>query len=131
MPLDDPDAYHLPAGQTDFVYCWVGERWGLWGALFTLGLYAMLFTSGLSIAAATRDPFGRLLSVGVVTLLAAQTIINTGMTVGLAPIVGITLPLMSYGGSSLIATCLALGLLINVGLRPGDRLNPEPFAFRD
>jgi cell division protein FtsW (lipid II flippase) len=131
MPIDDPDAYHLPAGQTDFVYCWVGERWGLWGALATLGLYAMLFAGGLSIAAATRDPFGRLLAVGVVTLLAAQTIINAGMTVGLAPIVGITLPLMSYGGSSLIATCLAVGLLINVGLRPGDRLNPEPFAFRD
>ena len=131
MPLDDPDAYHLPAGQTDFVYCWVGERWGLWGGLATLGLYAMLFTSGLSIASATRDPFGRLLAVGVVALFAAQAIINTGMTVGLAPIVGITLPLMSYGGSSLISTCVALGLLVNVGMRPGDRLNPEPFAFRD
>lgn len=131
MPLDDPDAYHLPAGQTDFVYCWVGERWGLWGGLLTLGLYGLLFAHGLSIAAATRDPFGRLLAVGVVALLAAQTIINTGMTVGLAPIAGITLPLMSYGGSSLISTCVALGLLINVGLRPGDRLNPEPFAFRD
>jgi cell division protein FtsW (lipid II flippase) len=131
MPLDDPDAYHLPAGQTDFVYCWVGERWGLWGALATLGLYAMLFTSGLSIAAATRDPFGRLLAVGIVALLAAQAIINTGMSVGLAPIAGITLPLMSYGGSSLLSTCVALGLLVNVGMRPGDRLNPEPFAFRD
>jgi cell division protein FtsW (lipid II flippase) len=131
MPLDDPDAYHLPAGQTDFVYCWVGECWGLWGGLATLGLYGVLFARGLSIAAATRDPFGRLLAVGVVALLSAQTVINTGMTVGLAPIAGITLPLMSYGGSSLISTCVALGLLINVGLRPGDRLNPEPFAFRD
>uniref|UniRef100_A0A7C4QP87 Cell wall polymerase n=1 Tax=Schlesneria paludicola TaxID=360056 RepID=A0A7C4QP87_9PLAN len=131
MPLADPDAYHLPAGQTDFVYCWVGERWGLWGGLATLGLYGVLFTGGLSIAARTRDPFGRLLAVGIVTLLATQTIINTGMTVGLMPIVGITLPLMSYGGSSLLATCVALGLLINVGLRPGDRLDPEPFAFRD
>jgi len=131
MPIDDPNAYHLPASQTDFVYCWVGERWGLWGALSTLGLYGLLFTRGLSIAAATRDPFGRLLAVGIVALLAAQTVINTGMTVGLAPIAGITLPLMSYGGSSLISTCVALGLLINVGMRPGDRLNPEPFAFRD
>lgn len=131
MVIDDPDAYHLPAGQTDFVFCWVGERWGLWGGLLTLGLYGLLFTSGLSIASRTRDPYGRLLAVGIVSLLAAQTLINTGMTVGLMPIVGITLPLMSYGGSSLLATCVALGLLINVGLRPGDRLDPEPFAFRD
>jgi cell division protein FtsW (lipid II flippase) len=131
VPLDDPAAYHLPAGQTDFVFCWVAERWGTWGAFITLGLYALLFTLGLSIAAATRDPYGRLLAVGIVALLATQTVINAGMTVGLAPIAGITLPLMSYGGSSLIATCVALGLLVNVGLRPGDALNPEPFAFRD
>jgi cell division protein FtsW (lipid II flippase) len=127
----DLDAYHLPAGQTDFVFCWVGERWGLWGTLGTLGLYSVLFTRGLQIAAATREPFGQLLAVGIVTLLAAQTVINTGMTVGLMPIAGITLPLMSYGGSSLLSTCVALGLLINVGMRPGDSFAPRPFVFRD
>lgn len=131
MPLDDPDAYHLPAGQTDFVFCWVGERWGLWGGLLTLTLYAVLFARGLQIAAATRDPYGRLLAVGIVALLGAQTLINAGMTVGLAPIAGITLPLMSYGGSSLLSTCVELGLLINIGLRPGYFVAPEPFAFRD
>lgn len=131
QPLDDPDAYHLPAGQTDFVFCWVGERWGLWGAVLTLSLYLLLFGRGLQIAAATREPFGRLLAVGIVALLAAQTIINTGMTVGLMPIAGITLPLMSYGGSSLLSTCIALGLLINIGMRPDYQMAPEPFRFRD
>jgi rod shape determining protein RodA len=131
MPLDDPEAYHLPAGQTDFVFCWVGERWGLWGVVLTLVLYALLFCRGLQIAAATRDPFGRLVAVGVVTLLATQAIINTGMTVGLMPVAGITLPLMSYGGSSLLSTCVALGWLINIGMRPTFQIAPEPFRFRE
>lgn len=131
MTLEDPDAYHLPAGQTDFVFCWVSERWGLGGVLLTLTLYALLFAKGLHIAASTRDPFGRLLAVGIVALLASQTVINTGMTAGIAPIAGITLPLMSYGGSSLLSTCLALGLLMNVGMHPGYYVAPEPFAFRD
>lgn len=131
MSVDDPDAYHLPAGQTDFVFCLVGERWGLGGCLLTLMLYLVLFARGLAIAAATREPFGRLVAVGIVALLASQTIINTGMTVGLMPITGITLPLMSYGGSSLLSTAVALGLLINVGLRPGYEITQDPFRFAD
>jgi cell division protein FtsW (lipid II flippase) len=127
--LDDPMAYHLPAARTDFIFCLVGERWGLWGAVLTLLLYLALFAKGLAIAAATREPFGRLLAVGIVTLLATQVIINAGMTVGLMPVTGLTLPLVSYGGSSLLATCLALGLLINVGMRPGYEMTPEPFRF--
>ena len=129
MAVDDPLAYHLPAGRTDFVFCLVGERFGLMGCLLTIGLYLLLFARGLRIAAATREPFGRLLAVGIVALLATQTIINSGMTVGLMPITGMTLPLLSYGGSSLLATCLCLGLLINIGMRPGYEMAPEPFRF--
>lgn len=127
--FDEPSLYHLPESRTDFIFCLVGERWGLLGSCFTLLIYAVLFAKGLMIAAATREPFGRLLAVGIVALLASQTIINTGMTVGLMPITGMTLPLMSYGGSSLLMTCLALGLLINVGMRPGYEMTPEPFRF--
>ena len=127
--LDDPDAYRLFAAQTDFVFCMVGERWGLVGGLVTLAAYLALFAFGLMIAGATREPFGRLIAVGIVTLLATQTVINTGMTVGLLPVVGITLPLMSYGGSSLLTTAIALGLLMNVGLRPGYEMTPDPFRF--
>ena len=89
----------------------------------------VLITKGLSIAASTREPFGRLLATGIVTLLATQAIINTGMTVGLMPITGMTLPLVSYGGSSLVATAIALGLLINVAIRPGYEVTAEPFRF--
>jgi rod shape determining protein RodA len=127
--VDDPLAYHLPACRTDFVICMIGERWGLVGTLAVLTLYLIVFARGLVIAAATREPFGRLLAVGIVTLLATQTIINVGMTVGLVPVTGITLPLLSYGGSSLLFTCLALGLLVNIAMRPGYEIGNEPFRF--
>jgi rod shape determining protein RodA len=129
MPVDDPAAYHLPAARTDFVFCLIGERFGLIGSLLTLSIYVVLIVKGLSIAHATREPFGRLLATGIVTLLATQAIINTGMTVGLMPITGMTLPLVSYGGSSLVATAIALGLLINVAIRPGYEVTAEPFRF--
>ncbi len=127
--LDDPQAYHLPASRTDFVFCLVGERFGLLGATATLVLYLSLFASGLRVAARTREPFGRLLAVGVVSLIATQTIINTGMTVGLMPVTGITLPLLSHGGSSLLTTSLALGIVLNIGMRPGYEMTADPFRF--
>ncbi|MBS0261322.1 MAG: rod shape-determining protein RodA [Planctomycetes bacterium] len=127
--VEDPLAYHLPACRTDFVFCMVGERWGLAGTLTVLVLYLVLYGRGLWIAAATREPFGRLVGVGIVALLATQTVINIGMTVGLIPITGITLPLLSYGGSSLLFTCLALGLLMNIAIRPGYEIRGEPFRF--
>ena len=129
MLLDDPSAYHLPAARTDFVFCLVGERFGLVGCAAVLTLYLVLLACGLRIAAATREPFGRLLAVGIVAMLATQTAINSGMTVGLMPITGMTLPLVSYGGSSLLATAIALGLLINVAIRPGYEVTVEPFRF--
>jgi cell division protein FtsW (lipid II flippase) len=127
--VDDPMAYHLPACRTDFVFCMVGERWGLAGTLAVLALYLILFASGLIASARTHEPFGRLLAVGIVALIATQTIINVGMTVGLVPVTGITLPLLSYGGSSLLFTCVALGLLMNVAMRPGYEIGKEPFRF--
>ena len=130
MPTDQPRAYSLPAARTDFIFCLIGEHYGLIGCCFVLFLYVMLFARGLWIAASTREPFGRLVAVGIVSLLAAQTIINTGMTVGLMPITGITLPLMSYGGSSMLFTCLALGVLMNIGMRPGYEIANDPFRFK-
>ncbi|MAT15263.1 MAG: cell cycle protein [Planctomyces sp.] len=127
--VEDPRAYYLPAGRTDFVFCLVGEQWGFFGCLAIFALYTMMFGRSLSIANATNEPFGRLLVVGIVALLATQTLINTGMTVGLMPITGMTLPLLSYGGSSLLSTCAALGLILNVGMRPGYEMNADPFRF--
>ena len=129
MPFKSQRAYHLPESRTDFVFCLVGERWGLIGSLTVLLLYCVLFARGLLIAADTRDPYGRLLAVGIVALIGSQVLINTAMTVGLLPITGMTLPLMSYGGSSLLTMCLALGLLVNIAMRPTTDAVSEPFQF--
>ncbi len=131
MQSPDPLDYHLPAGRTDFVFCLIGERWGLAGCAVTLALYALLFQRGIAVAIATKEPFGRLLVVGLVTLLATQTAINTAMTVGLMPITGITLPLLSSGGSIWIATLGAHGLVVNVALRPGYEVGPMAFRFTE
>ncbi|WP_237226369.1 FtsW/RodA/SpoVE family cell cycle protein [Rubinisphaera sp. JC750] len=126
---DDEFLYHLPASRTDFIFCLVGERWGWWGCLGVFALYLLLFASGLAISTSTAEPFGRLLAVGIVTILATQLLINTGMTVGLTPITGLTLPLLSYGGSSMLMTSFSIGLLINIALRPGFEVTGETFRY--
>jgi cell division protein FtsW (lipid II flippase) len=129
--VSDPSVYHLPEAHTDFVFSVLGERLGLWGNGCVLLLYSVLVLRGLAIAAATQEPFGRLVAVGVSALLGVQVLINTGMTVGLLPVTGLSLPLVSYGGSSMLATALSLGLLVNIALHPSDELAAEPFRFRN
>ncbi len=116
--LDDPQAYHLPASRTDF--CVLSRRRKVWAdrRLCDAAFVPVALRVGTADRRRDREPFGRLLAVGVVALIATQTIINTGMTVGLMPVTGITLPLISHGGSSFLTTSLALGILLNVGMRP-------------
>lgn len=128
--IDDRAVYHLPEAHTDFVFSVIGERLGWSGMLITLGLYAVIVWRACRIAAATTEPFGRLLATGVGALFGVQVLINTGMTVGLLPVTGLSLPLVSYGGSGLLTHALAIGLLANVGMRPGYEVSPEPFRFR-
>ena len=127
--IDDPMAWQLPAARTDFIFSIIGERYGVLGCTFLLMLYMALMIRGLQVARRTREPFGRLVAVGIVTMMTTQVIINTGMTVGLMPITGITLPLCSYGGSSLFSTSIAIGLLMNIAMRPGYEVTGEPFLF--
>ena len=127
--IDDPAAYHLPEGRSDFIFCVLGERFGLPGLGVMLGLFGLLAWRGVAIATATREPFGRLVAAGVVALIGVEVLINTGMTVGLLPITGLSLPLISYGGSGLLAHGVAIGLLLNVGLRPGYEVSNEPFRW--
>jgi rod shape determining protein RodA len=87
---------------------------GFWGGFAFFALFAMLMVHGLVVATQARDYLGSLIATGVVVMLAAQFFLNVGMTTGLIPIVGLPLPLMSYGGSSLITTCFCLGLLMSV-----------------
>ena len=130
--LATPDlaVYHLPEDHTDFIFCVLGERFGLPGLALVLLLYGLIVWRTAAVAVQTREPFGRLLTAGVAALLAVQVLINTGVTVGLLPVTGLPLPLVSYGGSGLLAHCLALGLVLNVALRPGYEVTNEPFRDR-
>ncbi len=121
----------LPYDHTDFIFSVIGGQWGFVGCVIVLGLYGVIFLFGADVAASTRDPFGRLLAVGVLALLAAQIFINIGMTMGLMPITGMTLPMISYGGSSLLVNCAAMGLLVNVGRHRPQSLAPSPFEFAE
>jgi len=108
---------YLPERHTDFIFAVIAEEGGFIAAAFLLLIYFLLFTSALSIAGRTRDSSGRVFVVGAVALLFTQVFINAGMTMGLAPITGLTLPLVSYGGSSLLSSMIALGLIFNIGMR--------------
>ena len=129
QPTDDPAVYRLPEARSDFIFCVVGERFGLPGMALTLGLFAWIVGRALMIATETREPFGRLLATGIAALFGVEVLIHTGMSVGLLPITGLSLPLVSHGGSGLLAHAVALGLLLNVGLRPGYEMSNEPFRY--
>lgn len=101
----------VPESDTDFVFAAVGEQWGFVGAALVLSLYALLIWRTLRISAMSKDLFGALIAGGVAAMLMFQVFVNVGMAIGIMPITGVTLPLMSYGGSSVIATLLAVGLL--------------------
>jgi rod shape determining protein RodA len=109
--------YYIPERHTDFVYSIVAEELGFAGSSFVLLLIAVYFATSLNIAHQSREPFGRLLVVGLTTMFATQTCINIGMTLGVAPITGLTLPFVSYGGSSLLVCAISAGLILNVSSR--------------
>lgn len=109
--------FYVPERHTDFVFSIVAEDLGFVGSTFVLLLIATYFATSLTIAHQSREPFGRLLVVGLTTLFATQTFINIGMTLGVAPITGLTLPFVSYGGSSLLMCSMSAGLILNVAAR--------------
>jgi rod shape determining protein RodA len=108
---------YLPEDHTDFVFAAVGEQYGFVGAGLVLCLYALLMWRTLRILTMSRDLFGSLIAAGVAAMLMFQVFVNVGMTIGIMPITGVTLPLMSYGGSSVITTLLAVGLLQSIYVR--------------
>ena len=107
----------LPERHTDFIFAVLAEEVGFVGVVLLLCLFVCLLVHGFIIAYRSRDRLGALVATGVVTMLAVQIFLNIGMTIGLVPIIGLPLPLMSYGGSSLVMTFLCLGLLMNVRMR--------------
>jgi cell division protein FtsW (lipid II flippase) len=131
QPTEDISVYRLPEDDSDFILCVLIERYGLPGLAMILALYGLLVWRIAAVAAEAREPFGRLLAAGVAALIAVQVLMNAGVTVGLLPVTGLPLPLVSHGGSGLVAHCLALGLVINVALRPGYEMTNEPFRWRE
>lgn len=109
--------HFLPERHTDFIFSVLGEELGFIGVLLLLGLFASLLAHGFATAYHSRDRLGVFVTVGVITMLTTHIFLNIGMTTGLLPIVGIPLPLLSYGGSSLVATFFSLGLVMNVHMR--------------
>lgn len=121
----------LPDRHNDFVFAIVGHQWGLAGCLIVIFCYGLIVLAGVEIATVTAEPFGRLLAMGVVTLISAQAAINMGMTVGLMPITGMTLPFVSYGGSSLLSNAIALALLVSVSQNRPFMLTRRPFEWAE
>ena len=106
--------HFLPESHTDFVFATFAEEWGFLGSALLLLLYYFLISEGIRIALRNQDRFGRMLAFGISMMLAIQVAVNIAMTLGLAPVVGLPLPLMSYGGSSVVTTFIALGILANI-----------------
>jgi rod shape determining protein RodA len=117
----------VPVQSSDFIFTAVGEQLGLMGGALVLLIYGVLLWRLLVIARNSRDRFGRLLTVGVASMLAFQVFVNVGMTMGIMPVTGLPLPLMSAGGSSFLVTALSLGVANSVWLRrtpvPGESFN--------
>jgi len=107
-------ANFVPLNSTDFIFAALAERFGFAGAAFVLSLYALIIWRTLRIVAAAKNLFGALVAAGVVAMLLFQVFVNVGVTVDILPVTGVTLPLLSYGGSSVLTTFLALGLLQSI-----------------
>ncbi len=110
-------ALNVPEVHTDFIFAAIADQWGFIGAAVLLLLYGLLIYKMISIARTSKDIFGSVICVGIVSYFLFAILQNIGMTIGLLPITGITLPLVSYGGSSLLTTVISVAMVINVGMR--------------
>jgi rod shape determining protein RodA len=113
----------LPEKQTDFIFTTLAEEFGLAGGIGLLALYTVMIVWGSALALRSRNHFGRLLGLGIVTSFFLSVFINTAMVTGIIPVVGVPLPLISYGGTAMLAVMLGFGLLLNVGVHRDTRLN--------
>ncbi len=107
----------LPEAHNDMIFSVISTRFGVVGAVGVIWLFLTYFAGALGVAAMCKDRFGRIVAVGIAAFIAAQVVINIGMNIGLLPIIGITLPFLSYGGSSMLTCWLMTGLLFNIAMR--------------
>lgn len=108
--------YYLPEASTDMIYAIIGEELGLVGAVAVLAAFVIFGYAGFNVALACRDPFGKLLAAGITALICGQAAVNISAVMGLAPLTGIPLPFVSYGGSSLIVGLASVGILLNIAV---------------
>jgi cell division protein FtsW (lipid II flippase) len=128
-PGNIPIGQQVPEAHNDMVFALIGEQFGFVGSAVVLAAYIVLFAAGIEIAAETKEPFGRLIALGIVAMLAGQTFINLLVVMRLMPVTGVTLPFVSYGGTSLLASYMAAGLLLNVGQNRPIVMAREAFEF--
>jgi cell division protein FtsW len=123
--------FYLPAGHTDFIFATIGEEMGLMGSLVVLGLFFVFVYRGHAIAHKTKDPFGMLLALGISAMVGIQAFLNIAVVTSSVPATGVPLPFMSYGGSSLILTLMAVGVLVNISKHPDPAEPVEGEKARD
>ncbi len=124
-----PVGVRVPEAHNDMIFALIGEQFGFFGAAAVLGAYIVLFAAGIEIAASTREPMGRLIALGIISLLAGQTFLNLAVAMKLMPVTGVTLPFVSAGGSSLLASFMSVGLLLNIGQNRPIVMARESFEF--
>src|SRR3970282_416985 len=107
---------HLPEAHTDMIFAVIGEELGLVGSALVIGAFAVFAVAGFRIALRCRDPFGKLLAAGPPALFSGQAAINLAAVLGIAPLTGIPLPFVSYGGSSLVVLLAGVGILLNIAV---------------
>lgn len=120
IDVEGPSGYaaqYVPEVQTDFIFSALSEQWGTIGSMLLFFLYGLLITKMINIARTAKDSFGTICSIGMASYFLFAIFQNIGMTIGIMPITGITLPLVSYGGSSLLTTVMSIGLILNIGMR--------------
>lgn len=122
--------FYLPEAHTDFIFSIIGEELGLIGTLAVIALFAVVIWRGIRIALNAADPFGAYLALGLTVLLAFQSIGNMAVTMGLMPTKGMTLPFISYGGSSLVVNLMAVGILLSISESRGGFLRPQQGSVR-
>lgn len=132
--LDESDFFRhkmLPEDHNDFIFAVLAHQWGFAGSLAVIAAYIMMFAAGLTAASVSQDPLGRLAAVGAVAIIIVQAVVNMGMTMGLLPITGLTLPFASFGGSALIGNYACIALAASVARRRPISVAPRAFDSAD
>ena len=130
-PMNIPAGRRIPERSNDMVFALVAEQFGLVGSVLVIAAYGVIFVVAIEIGGSTREPFGRLVAVGIVAMLSGQAFINLMVVTKLMPVTGVTLPFVSSGGSSLIASFMSIGLLLNVGQKRPIVMGKRVFEFEE